>query len=107
MFSSVITKNVNWKVLTKNIVTFKSWDAIKDERFYYYEGSPKNSIFRGRGHEKSIYREELFEKGEAWTVSKFKGEDLAKERGVVFLRRWVDTPMHTMYVKKALKELNC
>ena len=25
MFFTVITKNLNWKILTKNLVTFKRW----------------------------------------------------------------------------------
>ena len=29
---SVITKNSNWEILPKNIVTFKRWDGIKDEK---------------------------------------------------------------------------
>ena len=29
----VITKNLNWKILTKNLVTFKKWDGLKDEKF--------------------------------------------------------------------------
>ena len=33
MFFSVITKNLNWKILTKNLVTFKRWDGVKDEKF--------------------------------------------------------------------------
>ena len=33
MFVSVITKNLNWEVLTKNLVTFKRWDGVKDEKF--------------------------------------------------------------------------
>ena len=32
MFFSVITKNLNWKILTKNLVTFKRWDVAKDEK---------------------------------------------------------------------------
>ena len=47
MFSSVITKNLNWEILTKNLVTFKRWDGVKDEKFDYYRGSLKNQIFRG------------------------------------------------------------
>ena len=31
MFFSVITKNLNWEILTKNLVTFKIWDGIKDD----------------------------------------------------------------------------
>ena len=26
----VITKNLNWVILTKNLVTFKRWDGDKD-----------------------------------------------------------------------------
>ena len=33
MFLSVITKNLNWEILTKNLVTFKKWDGVKDEKF--------------------------------------------------------------------------
>ena len=47
MFFSAITTNLNWKTLTKNLVTFKSWDGVKDENFKYYEGSLKNLSFRG------------------------------------------------------------
>ena len=32
MLFSVITKNLNWEILTKNLVTFKRWDGIKDEK---------------------------------------------------------------------------
>ena len=28
---SVTTKNLNWGISTKNLVTFKRWDVIKDE----------------------------------------------------------------------------
>ena len=30
MFFSVITKNLNWEILTKNLVTFKRWNCLKD-----------------------------------------------------------------------------
>ena len=33
MFFSVITKNLNLEILTKNLVTFKRWDWVKDENF--------------------------------------------------------------------------
>ena len=33
MFFSDITKNLNWKILTINLVTFKRWDRVKDEKF--------------------------------------------------------------------------
>ena len=28
----VITKNLNWKTVTKNLVTFKRWVGVKDEK---------------------------------------------------------------------------
>ena len=33
MFLSLITKNLNWEILTKNLVTFKRWGGVKDENF--------------------------------------------------------------------------
>ena len=33
MLFSVITKNLNWEILTKNLVTFKRWEWVKDESF--------------------------------------------------------------------------
>ena len=32
MFFSVITKNLNWKIFTKNLVTFKRLDGVKDKK---------------------------------------------------------------------------
>ena len=29
VFLSVITKNLSWEILTKNLVTFKRWDEVK------------------------------------------------------------------------------
>ena len=33
MFFSIITKNINWEIVTKNLVTFKRWDGVKEEKF--------------------------------------------------------------------------
>ena len=33
MFFFVITKILNRENLTKNLVTFKRWDVVKDEKF--------------------------------------------------------------------------
>ena len=33
MYFSVISKNLNWEILTKNLVTFKRWDGVEDEKF--------------------------------------------------------------------------
>ena len=53
MFFSVMTKNFNWEISTKNLVTFKIWDGVNDEKFLYDERSLKNTIIkrgtRGRG----------------------------------------------------------
>ena len=32
MFLSAVTKNLNWEILNKNLVTFKRWDGVKDEK---------------------------------------------------------------------------
>ena len=32
MFFSVITNSLNGEILTKNLVTFKRWDGVKDEK---------------------------------------------------------------------------
>ena len=26
------TKNLNWEIVTKNLVTFKRWDVVKNEK---------------------------------------------------------------------------
>ena len=49
MFFSVITKNLNWEILTTNLVIFKSCTGVKDEKIKYYEGKLKNLIFRRGG----------------------------------------------------------
>ena len=33
MFLTVVTENLNWEILTKNLVTFKRWDEVQDEKF--------------------------------------------------------------------------
>ena len=47
MIFSFITKNLNLE--TKNLVIFKRWDGAKADKFWYYEGSQKNLIFKGEG----------------------------------------------------------
>ena len=73
MFFSVIPKNLNWEISTKNLVTFKRWNRVKDEKFEYYRGSQENPIFRWWVGNKPIYRAELPKKGGAWTICRFKG----------------------------------
>ena len=33
MFFSAITKKLNWEISIKNLVTFKRFDGVKDEKF--------------------------------------------------------------------------
>ena len=58
MFFFVITKNLNLEILTKNLVNFKRWDGIKDEKFEYYGGSLKNPIFRGGGGRGGVHKKQ-------------------------------------------------
>ena len=32
MFFSAIAKNLNWEILTKNLLTFKRWDGFKNKK---------------------------------------------------------------------------
>ena len=36
MLLSDITRNLNSEILTKNLVNFKRWDGIQDEKLKYY-----------------------------------------------------------------------
>ena len=47
MFLSLITKNLNWEILTKNLSTFKRWDEVKGGKFQYYAGSLKIRFIGG------------------------------------------------------------
>ena len=29
---SVITRNINWEIVTKYLVTFKTWNGVNDEK---------------------------------------------------------------------------
>ena len=49
MFFSNATKNSKWKVFTTNLVTFKRYDGVNDEKLYYFRGSLNDPIFRGGG----------------------------------------------------------
>ena len=70
-FFSVITKNSNRGIRTKNLVSFKRKDGVKDEKLQYFEGSLKNLTFREGGVTKSGV-DCLKRKGTS-TVSQFKG----------------------------------
>ena len=54
MFLSVTTKNLNQKILTKNLVTFKRWDEIKDENFNIMGVHWKIQFLRGDSRKTNI-----------------------------------------------------
>ena len=71
--------NLNWENSTKNLVTFKRWDGVNDEKFQYCGSSLKNPIFwravgwGGGVHEKTIFLEGCESpKKVAWIVFRFK-----------------------------------
>ena len=33
MLLYLITKNLNWEIVTRNLVTYKKWDGVKHEKF--------------------------------------------------------------------------
>ena len=41
MFFSVITKNSNCQIVTRNLVTFKRQDGVKDEKLQGFTGKPR------------------------------------------------------------------
>ena len=41
------SKNSNWAILTKNSVTFKRYDGVKNEKRWYFGGSLKNLTMGG------------------------------------------------------------
>ena len=70
MFFSVMTKNLNWENSTKNLVTFKRWDGINDEKFWYYGSSLKNPNFRG-----GAWKNNFFGGGVRGWITKKEGLD--------------------------------
>ena len=62
MFFSVITKNLNLEILTKNLVTFKRWDGVKYEKLNY-GSSLKNPSLKARAKKNNISRVNYLKKG--------------------------------------------
>ena len=104
MFFSVITKNLNWRKLTKNYLLLKSGIKGQGWKILILWGFTEKSFFFSlffwggggwRGvHEKPIYSGELPKNVGAWKLADL-WELCEKEEGWCF---WggVDTPMHTM-----------
>ena len=89
MFLSVITKNLNWEIFTKSLVTIKWWDEFRMKNFDIM-GADWKIQFLGNVHQKPIYRGELPKKG-----SLDREGGLGEKEGDVF-EGGGDTPMHTM-----------
>ena len=54
MFFPVTTKNSNWEILTKNLVTSKRWDGVKDEKFWRF--TEKSYFYGEGGSQKKLYK---------------------------------------------------
>ena len=52
---SVITKNSNWEILTKNLLTFKIKDGVKDEKLWYFGHPLKNAHYGSVPHRAATY----------------------------------------------------
>ena len=90
-----MTKNLNLEILTKNLVTFKRSDGVKDKKFQYYGVSLKNLIFKG-GHKKPKYSGELPKRNGLREFADLRENLAKKRRDCVFEGGRGDTPMHTM-----------
>ena len=56
MFFSVITKNLNWEILTKNLVTFKRWMGLRMKSFNIMGAPWKIQFLRRSSQKTNIYR---------------------------------------------------
>ena len=87
MFFSVTTKNINWESLTKNLVTIKRWDGVKDETFEYY-GSPLKKQYIGRyfSHvtKSRIFRNINLRKKSRWRLSRHFPEKPFQTPKIIF-----------------------
>ena len=92
MLFFVITKNLNLEILSKNFLTFKSWDGVKDEHFQYYGGSLKNPIFRrGDSPKTNILGGIAYKGGGGWGqgVAQLTGLRGGKKEGMFLTGRGV------------------
>ena len=90
-----MTKNLNWEISTKNLVTFKRWDGVNDKKFNNMGVHWKIQGFFGGLHKKKFLGEGMncLKKG-AWIVCRFKS-GIGKKRGHVLRWGGADTLMHT------------
>ena len=97
MFFSVMSKNLNWKISTKNLVTlkeftFKRWDRVNDKKFLIlWEFTEKSDFFfwteGGAGCMKKLFfwRGESPKKEGFDSLQIYKG--LSKTRGCVYSQK--------------------
>ena len=101
MFLSVTTNNLNWEILTKNLVTFKRWDGVKDEKLSYYAGSLKIQ-FKGWEGSRKTNTQGNYLKREQEGLGEFENLRLGgawqKRGGGAFEGGGgiIDSPMHNM-----------
>ena len=88
-------------MLTKNWITFKKWDGVKDGKFWYYGISLKNQIFRGWVNEKSKYRGDCLKRGGLGQFADLKG-GMVKKKVWCFWGGLIPqcTPEKNMFLKK-------
>ena len=76
MFFSVITKNLNWEILTENLVAFKRWNGLRMKNLNFMVVHWKIWLLVGGVHKKPLYRGNCLNRG----LGQFVGS-LAKKRG--------------------------
>ena len=93
--------NLNWEILTENLVIFERWDGLRMKNFNmgihwrirFLRGVTKNEYVRGNPLKGGL--------GQFGDL----GEGLMKKRWVLFLRGGVNTPMHTMPTRFLWKQI--
>ena len=84
MFFFVITKNLSWEILAKNLVTYKKVGRGGRWEILILWGFTEKIRFLGRGFTKKNYIGGTCLKKGAWTVCRFKRGLAKKEEDAVF-----------------------
>ena len=96
MFLSVITKNLNWEIFTKSLVTIKWWDEFRMKNFDIM-GADWKIQFLGNVHQKPIYRGELPKKG-----SLDREGRLGEKEGDVFEGGWYSNAHYEYHCQNSI-----
>ena len=100
MFFSVINKNLNWEILTKNLVTFKRWDGVKMKNLNIIRVHWKTRFLGGGLLTRKQYIGGKRLKKPGWgglgQFADLKGGGLDEKEGVVFLKEGGSYP-HAYY----------